>query len=388
MMESALPPAAHAAALAGLPGIGPTGLAELLRRHDPQTAWELVLRGDVARSSKRPADRPAGQEAAGASWSAAARGVDVAARWRWLQDAGIGVTFLGDAAYPAALSQDPDPPGVLFYKGQLATLDQPRVAIVGTRRCTSYGRETAFAIGRDLTRAGVSVVSGLALGIDGAAHAGVLAAIKSGAAGAGPAGGAGPIGVAASGVDRPYPRQHRQLWSEVARTGLMLSETGCGQAAQAWRFPTRNRIIAGLSQLVVVVESHLRGGSLHTVDAALDRGIEVRAVPGPVTSSSSAGTNQLLWDGPGPVRHAGDVLDVLGEVRPWPPGDPPGPPQDVSLDQTSRRVLGAVDRTPTSMTMIAERTGLGFGQLSATLLRLEASRMVRGGGSWWERTHP
>jgi predicted Rossmann fold nucleotide-binding protein DprA/Smf involved in DNA uptake len=107
-----------------------------------------------------------------------------------------------------------------------------------------------------------------------------------------------------------------------------------------------------------------------------------------VTSSSSAGTNQLLWDGPGPVRHAGDVLDVLGEVRPWPPGERPDPPRDVSLDQTSRRVLGAVDRTPTSMTAIAERTGLGLGQLSATLLRLEASRMVRGGGSWWERTQP
>jgi DNA processing protein len=391
MMESTVskaahgapPPAAYAAVLACLPGIGPAGLAELLGKHDPQTAWELILQGDVAGSNKRRAHRPAGQEAAGQSWSGAARRVDVAARWRWLQERGIGVTFLGDAAYPAALSQDPYPPGVLFYQGELATLDQPRVAIVGTRRCTSYGRETAFALGRDLTRAGVSIVSGLALGIDGAAHAGVLAALESGSVT-----GAGPIGVAASGVDRPYPRQHHQLWSEVARTGVMLSETGCGQAAQAWRFPTRNRIIAGLSQLVVVVESHLSGGSLHTVDAALDRGIEVRAVPGPVTSSSSAGTNQLLWDGPGPVRHAGDVLDVLGEVRPWPPGERPDPPRDVSLDQTSRRVLGAVDRTPTSMTAIAERTGLGLGQLSATLLRLEASRMVRGGGSWWERTQP
>jgi DNA processing protein len=384
MMESALPPAAYATVLADLPGIGPVGLAELLRRHDPQTAWELILRGDVARSSMRTADGVPRPEAAGAAWSVAARRADVAARWRWLQDAGIGVTFLGDAAYPAALCQDPQPPGVLFYKGQLATLEQPRVAIVGTRRCTGYGRETAFALGRDLAMAGVSVVSGLALGIDGAAHAGVLAGLESG-----PTAGAGPIGVAASGVDRPYPRQHRQLWCGVARTGLMLSETGCGQPAQPWRFPARNRIIAGLAQLVVVVECHLRGGSLHTVDAALDRGIEVRAVPGPVTSSSSAGTNQLLWDGPGPVRHAGDVLDVLGEVRPWPPGDRPDPhPRDVSLDQTSRRVLGAVDPTPTPMTVIAERTGLGLGQLSASLLRLEASQMVRGGGSWWERTNP
>ncbi len=382
--HGALPPAAYAAVLASLPGIGPIGLAELLRKHDPHTAWELILRGDVRRSDKRIADGPAGPGAEDTRWSVAARRQDVAAGWSWLQDSGIGVTFLGDATYPATLWQDPQPPGVLFYKGELATLDHPRVAIVGTRRCTGYGRETAFALGRDLARAGVSVVSGLALGIDGAAHAGVLTAIESG-----PDGGAGPVGVAASGVDRPYPRQNRDLWTRVARTGVLLSETGCGQPAQAWRFPARNRIIAGLSQLVVVVESHLKGGSLHTVDAALDRGIEVRAVPGPVTSSSSAGTNQLLWDGPGPVRHAGDVLDVLGEVRPWPPpARPDEHPSDDSLDATGRRVLGAVDATPTSITVIAERTGLGLGQLSATLLRLEEGRVVRGGGSWWERTHP
>lgn len=382
--DGALPPAAYAAVLASLPGTGPIGLGELLREHDPHTAWELVLRGDAGRSNKRIADRPPGSGARDAPWSAAARRLDVAAEWTRLQEGGIGVTFLGDAVYPAALCRDPQPPGVLFYQGALATLDQPRVAIVGTRRCTGYGRETAFALGRDLARAGVSVVSGLALGIDGAAHAGVLAALDSS-----PDGAAGPVGVAASGVDRPYPRQHRDLWRKVARTGVVLSETGCGQPAQAWRFPARNRVIAGLSEVVVVVESHVRGGSLYTVDAALDRGIEVRAVPGPVTSSSSAGTNQLLWDGPGPVRHAGDVLDVLGEVRPWPPPDRPDPRRlDGSLDDTGRRVLGAVDQTPTSMTVIAERTGLGFGQLSATLLRLETGQMVRGGGSWWERTHP
>jgi DNA processing protein len=383
-MDPALPPAAYAAVLASLPGIGPIGLAELLRRHGPQSAWELVVRGHVTRSGNRVASRPVGQGAPGTSWAEAARRADVAGHWTWLRDRGIGVTFVGDPVYPAALRQDPQPPGVLFWRGELAVLDHPRVAIIGTRRCTSYGRETAFALGRDLGQAGVSVVSGLALGIDGAAHAGVLAAADSRTCGW-----AGPVGVAASGVDRPYPRQHQHLWSKVATTGVVLSETACGQPAQAWRFPARNRIIAGLSQLVVVVESHQTGGSLHTVDAALDRGIEVRAVPGPVTSSSSAGTNQLLWDGPGPVRHAGDVLDVLGEIRPWPPGNRSDRQlSGTPLDEASRRVLDAVDPTPTSMTAIAERTGLGLGQLSATLFRLEASGLVRGGGSWWERTHP
>jgi DNA processing protein len=310
--------------------------------------------------------------------------VDVAAHWTRLQATGTGVTFLGDPAYPTALRQDPHPPGVLFWRGELAVLEHPRVAIVGTRRCTSYGRETAFALGRDLARSGVAVVSGLALGIDGAAHAGVLAAVESGTAGQ-----VGPVAIAASGVDRPYPRQHQHLWSRVATTGVVLSETACGQPAQAWRFPARNRIIAGLSQLVVVVESHQTGGALHTVDAALDRGIEVRAVPGPVTSSSSAGTNQLLWDGPGPIRHAGDVLDVLGEIRPWPPVNRPDRRSpETPQDEPSRRVLDAVDPTPTSMTVISERTGLALGQLSATLFRLEAGGLVQGGGSWWERTHP
>jgi DNA processing protein len=386
-MQPTLPPAAYAAVLASLPGIGPAGLAELLRRHGPRNAWELVVRGDVGRSGNPVASRSSGRSAGrvppGPSWAVAARRVDVAAHWTSLQDTGIGVTFLGDSAYPAALREDPQPPGVLFWRGELATLHHPRVAIVGTRRCTNYGRETAFELGRDLADAGVSVVSGLALGIDGAAHAGVLAAADSGTVGR-----AGPVGVAAGGVDRPYPRQHQQLWSRVSTTGVMLSETPSGQPAQAWRFPARNRIIAALSQLVVVVESHQRGGALHTVDAALERGIEVRAVPGPVTSSSSAGTNQLLWDGPGPVRHAGDVLDVLGEIRPWPPHNRPDRRSSgASLDEASRRVVDAVDPTPTSMTVISERTGLDLGQLSATLFRLEAGGLVQGGGSWWERTH-
>jgi DNA processing protein len=377
---SPVPAAAFAAVLAGLPGIGPVGLADLVRRHDPETAWKLVQAGEIRRPDARGAS-PGGRGRP--AWAPAAGRLDVGASWRRLRDRGIGVTFLGDVAYPIALRDDPQPPGVLFWVGDLAALERRCVAIVGTRRCTSYGRRAAFELGRDLARAGVAVVSGLALGIDGAAHAGVLADATDRATG----GWAGPVGIAASGVDQPYPRQHIGLWAKVAANGLILSETPPGQPAQAWRFPARNRIIAGLSQVVIVVESHAAGGSMHTVDAALDRGIEVRAVPGPVTSSSSAGTNQLLWDGPGPVRHAGDVLDILGEIRPWPPVEAhqdrratmPG------LDRPTRRVLDAVDRTPTPTSVIAERTGLPIGPLSTTLLRLEGLGLVRGEGGWWER---
>ena len=173
------------------------------------------------------------------------------------------------------------------------------MAIVGTRRCTHYGREVAFELGRDLARAGICVVSGLALGIDGAAHAGVLDALaaghRRGATGSrrsgGEAGTAGPVGVAASGVDVAVPPAPRRLWSRVAAAGAVLSETAPGQPAQAWRFPARNRIIAGLAGAVVVVESHA-GGRLDAHRRRRPaRGVEVMAVPGPVHSPASAGTN-------------------------------------------------------------------------------------------------
>jgi DNA processing protein len=376
-MTAPVPAAAYAAVLAGLPGIGAVALANLIGRHGPETAWGLVLTGEVRRPKQAAADGRDRRE-----WAIVARQMDVAAEWERLRDRAIGVTFLGEPDYPTALRADPQPPAVLFWIGDLATLEARCVAIVGTRRCTSYGRQMAFELGRDLAQAGVSIVSGLALGIDGAAHAGVLATGDPR-----PAGRAGPIGIGASGVDRPYPRQHTELWAKVAATGALLSETAPGQPAQAWRFPARNRIIAGLSQLVVVVESHRAGGSMLTVDAALDRGIEVRAVPGPVTSSSSAGTNQLLWDGPGPVRHAGDVLDILGDIRPWPRVDQPDRSRpSTTLDGPARTVLNAVDRTPTATAVIADRTGLPLGPLSTTLLQLEESGHVKGGSGWWERS--
>ncbi len=298
---------------------------------------------------------------------------------------------------------------MVFWVGNLGVLDRPCVAIIGTRQCTSYGRGVAMELGRDLAQCGVCVVSGLALGIDGAAHLGALAG----------AGGAGPLGVAASGVDVPYPRRHSDLWRRVAAAGAIISETAPGQPAQAWRFPTRNRLIAGLSRVVVVVESHASGGSMLTVSAAAERGIEVLAVPGPVTSASSAGTNQLLHEGLAPVRHAGDVLAALGDLRPWPPTlacgtarlrtegaqlgrrpvkpggrtaaaatrawDAPRVGARADLDPSERRVLDSIDRTPTATSVIADRTGLPVGALSVVLLHLEGRGLVRGEGAWWER---
>jgi len=330
--------ASAAAALAALPGMGPVGLGRLLvEAGGPVEAWEWVCRGRWVRPSSA-ASRAA---QAGGSWAGLARGIDVEQRWQCLAAEGVQVTWWGGDDYPAVLVDDPLPPPVLFWRGDLRLLQSRRVAVVGTRRCTPDGAATACQLGRDLAAAGVVVVSGLALGIDGAAHRGALASARglegagieasarrqlcaARAEPAGPPDAGGPggapvrgrsvaaVAVAGSGVDRPYPARHADLWEQVATSGLLLSEAPPGQPAQAWRFPARNRIIAALAEVVVVVESHVAGGSLLTVDEALARGVEVAAVPGPVRSPASGGTNQLLVDGAIPVRHAGDVLGVLG----------------------------------------------------------------------------
>jgi DNA processing protein len=367
-----LPAAAYAAALAGLPGIGPAGLTQLLGRHGPEGAWELVLAGHEQRPPVAPRAGPVRKHM---PWDVAARRVDVAALWARLVDMRIGVTFLDQPDYPVALREDLDPPAVLFWRGNLSALARRCVAIIGTRRCTHYGREVAFEMGRDLARSGICVVSGLALGIDGAAHAGALES----------AAGAGPVGVAASGVDVAYPRAHAGLWLRVSEAGAVVSETAPGQPAQAWRFPARNRIIAGLSSAVVVVESGAGGGSMLTVEAALARGVDVMAVPGPVHSPASAGTNQLLVEGPTPVRHAGDVMDALGDVRPWPSEAQLSFPGTGRLDRQARRILDAVDWTPTPPNVIAERAGLAIAPLSVALHRLEELGLIREHGGRWER---
>jgi DNA processing protein len=277
------------------------------------------------------------------------------------------------------------------------------VAVVGTRHATPDGRSVAFELGRDLVEAGVCVVSGLALGIDAAAHSGAIEALRR----LGDDAPAATVGVAASGVDVPYPRRHAGLWEEVVRLGAVVSETPPGRAAQAWRFPMRNRVIAGLVRMVVVVESHARGGSLITAEAALERGVDVRVVPGPVHSPASAGSNQLLYDGPGPVRNARDVLDGLGMIGPLQtatcprtgPRQGPGSPDEASqvgceqadeasqvgFEQADEAVLAAVGWQPTTLNRVAIRTGRSIGSAAGSLERLASLGWVRGDQGWWTR---
>ena len=392
-----LPAEAWAVALATLPGCGQQRLRSVLHvgDHDPEAAWSAIVRGDRAQELADAVGR--GGANAVAAWRAASRSVDVERVWRSVTDEGVGVWVERGDGYPAALADDPDPPPILFWRGDPQALEHPAVAIVGTRRCTAYGSDVARTLGRDLATAGVAVVSGLALGIDGAAHEGALAAghvdgrlvddddeptldlSPTVTPDAGP-----PIAVVGSGLDVVYPPRHRALWHRVAEHGLLLTETPPRGAPEPWRFPRRNRILAALAQVVVVVESHATGGSLSTVRNAIDRGVTVMAVPGSVRSPASAGTNRLLADGAAPVTGVDDVLTALSLEGAF---VAPAERREarVTGDDASSPVLAAVDWTPTATEDVLRRTGLSLGAAATELARLEVQGLVRRRGGWWER---
>lgn len=407
-----LPPAAYAAALASVPGIGPKALRTLLDGGTPESAWDDLVRGRARQGIAR--------------WAAAAgaaREMDVSAVWSAHVGAGVRVTVRGQPGYPTALADDPEAPAVLFSLGDPCIADdRPRVAMVGTRSATRYGLGVAAQLGADLAAVGVVVISGLALGIDGAAHEGALAAWR---AVAGPQGGsrsteparaeapegalaqqvagaaaraAAPVAVVAGSVDTPYPRQHAGLWRRVAEAGAVISEAPLSSADLGWRFPQRNRIMAAMADVVVVVECHPSGGSMHTVQAAARRGVPVGAVPGSVRSPASAGANALLADGCFVVRDASDVLVAVGlataSALPLavPASAEPGgvasrlseasPPRGSG----SESVLEALGWERCSVEQLLRRTGLGLDQLSVALERLRAEGVVDGSGGTWERT--
>ncbi len=283
-------------ALAGLPGLGPRRLGVLLAAHEPRRAWEAI-RGD---GHLAPTVRQMLGAALIARLERETATIDPFERAEVCQHLGISVSIPGSIGYPEVFLVDPAPPAVLFSCGDLAMVQQRSVAIIGTRHPTRAGLDTAAELGSGLADAGVAVVSGLARGIDGAAHRGALDA------------GGIAIGVVGNGLDMPYPRQHARLWQEVGERGLLLSEWPPATTPDAFRFPLRNRLIAALSEIVVVVESRETGGSMSTVAEALARGVDVMAVPGSVRIRAAAGTNQLIRDGAAPVTSVDDILDVLG----------------------------------------------------------------------------
>jgi DNA processing protein len=289
----------------------------------------------------------------------------------------ITVMLSNHASYPRRFAEDPLAPPILFCKGNPTALNWvPMVAIVGTRSPTRYGVGVAAQLGADLAAAGVSIVSGLALGIDGVAHEGACGA------------GAPPIGVVAGGLDDPYPRRHGRLWERVAEHGAIISESPAGTPTEKWRFPVRNRLLAGMSDAVVVVESRHYGGSRYTVEAALARGTAVGAVPGSIRSITSEGTNALLAEGAFFVSSAGDVLVRLGLEGVEPPS---GPAEEMPADGRTpasgeeSRVHEALTADPTSLDQLVRITEMEFPALCGALERLARAGLARDVGGWWER---
>ncbi len=276
---------------------------------------------------------------------------DLAARgFRWVPRS--------DPAFPARLRTIHDPPPGLFVRGTapLALLNRPCIAIVGARACSPYGTAVALAFGRELAAAGAVVISGLARGVDGAAHRGALDAGTT-------------VAVLGCGIDRDYPRAHATLAAAIAQRGLIVSEYPPGVEPAPWRFPARNRIVAGLADATVVVEARERSGALITADLALDEGREVLVVPGEITSHLSAGTNALLRLGATPATSVADVLAAVGLEAPAAEATP--------LDDRLVSVRAAVADAPAAADEIAERTGLRIADVAAALTELELLGLVR-----------
>jgi DNA processing protein len=283
---------------------------------------------------------------------------DEAAFHERLAAAGIRWLPRSDPAFPAALRSIFDPPPGLFLRGagEAALLDRPAVAIVGARACSGYGSHVARSFGRELAAAGLLVVSGLARGVDGEAHRGALDA------------GGTTVAVLGCGVDRDYPAAHRELARRICEDGLVVSEYAPGVEPAPWRFPARNRIIAGLAHATVVVEARERSGALITADLALEEGREVFAVPGEITSAVSAGANGLLRLGASAATSAADVLEAFGLV--------PVEPELPALSPAAEQVLVKVRDSPASADELARALGLEAAVVAAALAELELHELL------------
>ena len=352
-----LPAWAYAAALSQLDGMTPKKLRIALLHEEPEEAWARAVCDDVITDET------------------------VARICERCEQEDIEVVYIGDPNYPRTLRYDPTPPAVLFYRGSLSALQQRRVGIVGTRSPTPSGVYTAREFGEQLAANEIAVVSGLARGIDGAVHHGMklhyeeVAHVGHGALGK-------PIGVVACGLDVVYPKSNAGLWEWVGDCGLLVSEYGPGVQPEPYRFPQRNRIIAALSEVVVVVESRESGGSMLTVAEAIRRNIEVFAVPGSPRVASAGGTNLLIQQGCGPVTSVDDLFAALAldhrrearsnyETRVAPDAHD----QDVLLACTD----GAV--TLDHLVLLLNRP---LHDIAVSLGRLEALGWVVDTNGWWE----
>lgn len=361
-----------------VPGLGPAPARRLLAAlGSPQAVFSA--RPDAVRAVL-PRFAPDALQA-DSGWQA-----ELERTWSWLQaaqaDAPRAVLTLADEAYPAPLLEAVDPPLVLFAEGDLSRWRRPAVAIVGSRNPTEQGAENAQAFARALSEAGVVVVSGLARGVDAAAHEGALLPIESGDM----PGAAGTIAVLGTGMNEVYPKGHKPLARRVARNGLVLSEFTLHTPPLRANFPRRNRIVAALSRGTLVVEAAVQSGSLITARLANEMGREVLAIPGSIHSPQARGCHALIKQGAKLVETAQDVLEELrlGDALSMTPAlaaqaqDGPNPARLFSPDDEHGEdpILRAMGHDPVGQDALSARTGMGPAELGARLLELELMGQV------------
>lgn len=349
-----------------IPGLGPRRTAALLERFGSPRAVLFATAEQLARVHL------IGEQLA-AAISTGARTIDVDAELALMAKHNVHARVLGTLDYPAALAHIPDPPPVLYVRGTLEPADANAVAVVGSRKCSAYGRRAAEHLAAGLVQAGFTVVSGLARGIDGVAHRAALQA------------GGRTVAVLAGGLSRIYPPEHKDLAEEVTRSGALLAEACMTQEPLPAMFPARNRIISGLSRAVVLVEADEKSGALITARLAAEQGRSALAVPGPIDSDTSRGTNALIRDGAVLCRGVEDVLEELQGVSAMAtaskaeakaaPAMPSGPPP--GLDETQRRIWDYLGGQSRHLDEMVRELEIGAGQLSGMLMMLEMKKAVR-----------
>lgn len=334
-------------ALSRIPGLGNESLRRLLQAigtpdriyATPLHRLREIVHRDVAEAIARGLDETA-----------------LAATAIWLQDPVNAVLTLADPDYPQSLLNISDPPMLLYVKGRRELLNTPALAIVGSRHATPQGMANAEAFAETASRAGLCIVSGMAHGIDAAAHRGGLRGTAS------------TIAVVGTGLDKVYPAAHRELAHQIAHAGTLVSEFSLGTPPLAANFPRRNRIISGLSMGTLVVEASLQSGSLITARMALEQGREVFAIPGSIHSPQSRGCHHLLKQGAKLVETAQDILEELGAKPLLESASPPTP--------SITPLLEIIGFDPMDMDTLAQRSGLTIEALSAILLQLELDGQV------------
>jgi DNA processing protein len=288
--------------------------------------------------------------------------VDLSRIWDQIQSKGIKVLTWLDEAYPQRLKEIEQPPPVLYLRGELSPEDAWAVAIVGTRRVTPYGRQVTEEIASFLAANGVTVVSGLARGVDALAH---NAALKAGGR---------TLAVLGSGVDRIYPPENRAIAEQIFERGAVLSDYAPGTPPESSNFPPRNRIISGLSMGVVVIEAGETSGALITAEFAAEQGREIFAVPGNILAPQSKGTNKLIQQGALPLLSASDIMQALNLTR---VGQHKAAQKALPADDVEAKLLTAMGEEPLHVDEIRNQTGLPVEKVSATLVMMELKGMVR-----------